>query len=126
MSFLNNKYFIMNRTDYVRCDLCQAAFSSEAHLENHKMTQHDNEYECNDFNERNLCITEKLSNQGFRYHKLIKTFAKFFRSYKDLVLKLCCTCNNLIRIEISQPKFMVTMYIKLVSLSTILLVSIII
>ena len=58
-----------------------------------------------DFNERNLCITEKLLSQGFRYHKLIKTFAKFFRRYKDLVLKFGCTCNNLIRIGISQPKF---------------------
>ena len=27
-----------------------------------------------DFNDRNLCLTEKLLHQGFRYHKLIKTF----------------------------------------------------
>ena len=30
-----------------------------------------------DLNERNLCITEKLLSQGFRYHKLIKTFAMY-------------------------------------------------
>ena len=64
-----------------------------------------------DFNERNLCITEKLLSQGFRLHELIKTFAKFFRRfsilhiYIDLVLKFGCTCNNLIRIGISHPKF---------------------
>ena len=46
-----------------------------------------------------------MLSQGFRYHKLIKTFAKFFCRYKDLVLKFGCTCNNLIRIGISQPKF---------------------
>ena len=27
-----------------------------------------------DFSERNLCITEKLLHQCFRYHKLVKTF----------------------------------------------------
>ena len=31
-----------------------------------------------DFNERNLCITEKLLHQGYRYHKLHKTFTNFF------------------------------------------------
>jgi hypothetical protein len=37
---------------------------------------------CNDvnnFNKRNLCITEKLLKQGCRYHKLRKTFWKFDR-----------------------------------------------
>ena len=27
-----------------------------------------------DFNERNLCITEKLLQQGFRYHKLVNIY----------------------------------------------------
>ena len=31
-----------------------------------------------DFNERKQCITGKLLCQGFRYHKLLKTFTKFF------------------------------------------------
>ena len=30
-----------------------------------------------DFNERNLCITEKVLHQGFRYHKLVKTLLNF-------------------------------------------------
>ncbi len=41
----------------------------------------------NDFNERNLCITEKLLKQGYRYHKLRKTFCKFYRRYPDLIQK---------------------------------------
>lgn len=57
------------------------------------------------FNERNLCITEKLLSQGFRYHKLVKTFSKFYRKYKDLLLKFGCTCKNLIKNGISHPSF---------------------
>ena len=33
-----------------------------------------------DFNERNLFITNKLLHQGFRYHKLVKTFTKLSTS----------------------------------------------
>ena len=39
-----------------------------------------------DFNERNLHITEKL-HQGFRYHKLVKTFTKFYHRYEDIIRK---------------------------------------
>lgn len=35
------------------------------------------------FNERNLCITENLLKQGYRYHKLRETFCKFYRRYLD-------------------------------------------
>ena len=47
-----------------------------------------------DFNERNLYITGKLLNQGYRYQKLLKTFPKFVLRYKDLVLKFGCTCRK--------------------------------
>ena len=40
-----------------------------------------------DFNSKNLKITSKLLTQGYRYHKLRKTFGKFFRSYSDLLSK---------------------------------------
>ena len=33
------------------------------------------------------CITSKLLTQGYRYHKLRKTFGKFFRSYSELLYK---------------------------------------
>ena len=35
----------------------------------------------------NLQLTSKLLTQGYRYHKLRKTFGKFFRSYFDLLSK---------------------------------------
>ena len=41
-----------------------------------------------DFYSKNLQITSKLLTQGYRYHKLRKTFGKFFRSYPELLSKL--------------------------------------
>ena len=47
-----------------------------------------------DFNTRNKLLTQKLLKQGYRYHKLRKTFSKFYRRYYepdfygDLVYKL--------------------------------------
>ena len=40
-----------------------------------------------DFHSKNLKITSKLLTQGYRYHKLRKTFGKFFRSYSELLSK---------------------------------------
>ena len=40
-----------------------------------------------DFHSKNLQITSKLLSQGYRYHKLRKTFGKFFRSYSELLSK---------------------------------------
>ena len=40
-----------------------------------------------DFDSKNLQITSKLLTQGYRYHKLRKTFGKFFRSYSGLLSK---------------------------------------
>ena len=40
-----------------------------------------------DFHSKNLQITSKLQTQGYRYHKLRKTFGKFFRSYSELLSK---------------------------------------
>ena len=34
-----------------------------------------------DFNTRNKLLTQKLHEHGYRYHKLRKTFFKFFRRY---------------------------------------------
>ena len=35
------------------------------------------------FNTRNKLLTQKLNKQGYRYHKLCKTFSKFYRQYYD-------------------------------------------
>ena len=40
-----------------------------------------------DFHSKNLQITSKLLTQGYRYHKLRKTFGKFFRSFSELLSK---------------------------------------
>ena len=40
-----------------------------------------------DFHSKNLQITSKLLTQGYRYHKLRKTFGKFFKSYSELLSK---------------------------------------
>ena len=40
-----------------------------------------------DFHSKNLQITSKLLTQGYRYHKLRKSFGKFFRSYSELLSK---------------------------------------
>ena len=40
-----------------------------------------------DFHCKNLQITSKLLTQGYRYHKLRKTFGKFFRWYSELLSK---------------------------------------
>ena len=40
-----------------------------------------------DFNSKNLQLTSNLLTQGYRYHKLRKTFGKIFRSYSDLLSK---------------------------------------
>ena len=59
-----------------------------------------------DFNLRNLSITNRLINQGFRYHKLRKAFCKFYNKYPDLVRKYGDTnCGELISKGISQPNF---------------------
>ena len=41
-----------------------------------------------DFHSKNLQITSKLLTQGYRYHKLRKTFGKFFRSNSEHLSKL--------------------------------------
>ena len=38
-----------------------------------------------DFNTRNKVLSQKLLKQGYRYHKLCKTFSKFYRRYYDLI-----------------------------------------
>ena len=46
-----------------------------------------------DFNTRNKLLTQKLLKQGYRYHKLRKTFSKFYRRYYDLILNSMLDLN---------------------------------
>ena len=40
-----------------------------------------------DFKARNKCLTAKLLRQDYRYHKLRKTFSKFYRRHYELISK---------------------------------------
>ena len=56
-----------------------------------------------DFNTRNKLLTQKLLKQGYRYHKLRKTFSKFYRRYYDLISKV--GLKSLLRQGLSEPDF---------------------
>ena len=58
-----------------------------------------------DFNTRNKLLTHKLLNQGYRYHKLSKTFSKFYRRYYDLISKFQVGLKSLLRQGLSEPNF---------------------
>ena len=56
-----------------------------------------------DFNTRNKLLTQKLLKQGYRYHKLRKTFSKFYRRYYDLISKFQVGLKSLLRQGLSEP-----------------------
>ena len=58
-----------------------------------------------DFNTRNKLLTQKLLKQGYQYHKLRKTFSKFYRRYYDLISKLQSGLKSLLCQELSEPEF---------------------
>ena len=58
-----------------------------------------------DFNTRNKLLTQKLLKQGYRYHKLRKTFSKFYRRYYDLISKFQVGLKSLLRQGLLEPDF---------------------
>ena len=58
-----------------------------------------------DFNARNESLTAKLLQQGYRYHKLRKTFSKFYRRHYELVSKLNVGLKKLLHQGLSEPEF---------------------
>ena len=58
-----------------------------------------------DFNTRNKLLTQKLLKQGYRYHKLRKTFSKFYRRYYDLISKFQVGLKSLLHHGLSEPEF---------------------
>ena len=54
---------------------------------------------------RNKCLTAKLLQQGCRYHKLRKTFSKFYRRHYELISKFNVGIKALSREGISEPEF---------------------
>ena len=59
----------------------------------------------NDFNGRNKAFTAKLLRQGYRYHKLRKTFSKFYHRHSRLEEKYNVSLRKLLQQGISEPEF---------------------
>ena len=57
-----------------------------------------------DFNARNKCLTAKLFQQGYRYHKLRKTFSKFYRRHYELISKYIVGLKTLLSGGLSEPE----------------------
>ena len=58
-----------------------------------------------DFNARNKCLTAKLLQQDYRYHKLRKTISKFYRRHYELISKFNVRLNTLLREGLSEPEY---------------------
>ena len=58
-----------------------------------------------DFNARNKCLTAKLLQQGYRYHKLRKTFSKLYRRHYELISKYNVGLKTLLSEGLSEPEF---------------------
>ena len=58
-----------------------------------------------DFNERNLMLTKKLLCQGYLFHKLRKTFAKFYHRNQDLLYKFNSNLKTLLSKGITHPEY---------------------
>ena len=58
-----------------------------------------------DFNARNKSLTAKLLQQGYRCHKLRKTFSKFYRRHYELASKFNVGLKQLLHKGLSEPEF---------------------
>ena len=58
-----------------------------------------------DFNTRNKLLTQNILKQCYRYHKLSKTFSKFYRRYYDLFSEFQVGLKSLLHQGLSEPDF---------------------
>ena len=58
-----------------------------------------------DFNTRNKLLPQKRLKQGYQYHKLRKTFSKFYRRYYDFISKFQIGLKSLLHQGLSEPEF---------------------
>ena len=58
-----------------------------------------------DYIARNKCLTAKLLEQGYRYHKLRKTFSKFYRRHYELISKYNVGLKTLLNEGLSESEF---------------------
>ena len=61
-----------------------------------------------DFNTCNKVLTAKLLRQGYRFHKIRKTFSKFYRRHFDIVSKYNVGLETLFLQGLSELNFMAT------------------
>ena len=57
------------------------------------------------YNTRNKLLTQKLPKQGYRYHKLCKTFFKVYRRFYDLICKFQIGLKSLLCKGLSEHLF---------------------
>ena len=57
------------------------------------------------FKTRNKLLTQKLLKQGYWYHKLLKSFSKFYGRYYDLISKFQVGLKSLLRQGLAIPDF---------------------
>ena len=92
-------------TKKIKCILCISKYKMKfIFLKNASRTRTLLSNFC-DFNTRNKLLTQKLLKQGYRYHKLRKTFSKFYRRYYDLISKFQVGLKSLLRQGLSEPDF---------------------
>ena len=58
-----------------------------------------------DFNTWNKFVNSEASLTGYWYHKLRKTFSRFYRRYYELISKLQVELKALLRQGLSEPEF---------------------
>ena len=58
-----------------------------------------------DFSARNKCLTANFFQQGYRYHKLRKTFSKLYRRHYELIYNFNVGLKTLLREGLSEPEF---------------------
>ena len=58
-----------------------------------------------DFNARNKCLTAKLLQQGYRYHKLRKEISKFYRRHYELISKYNVGLKTRLSESLSESEF---------------------
>ena len=58
-----------------------------------------------DFDTCNKLLTQILLKQGYWYHKLRKTFSKFYSRYYDFISKFQVGLKSLLRQGLSEPEF---------------------
>ena len=58
-----------------------------------------------DFNCRNKALNAKLLKQDYHYHKLRKTFSKFYRRHSEFVEKYNVSLRKLLQLGISEREF---------------------